>query len=575
MSWIVRYMCPLPQFRKVMPVDPTKNTGEASSASRCNGIYDGTNGRFDPNTVGPKQPISPVIVHQPIQTIPYKTNGSYTGTILNGVPNGIGKYTSLEGVYEGQFCDGKFCGEGKLTDKDGDIYQGSFENDVPHGQGKRMFTDGNYQEGKFNQGRFISGSVKQRDATGACYEGQFDNGAPQGTGKMKYLDGDVYEGPFDNGEPHGSGKMTYSNGSVYEGQFDTGKYHGSGTLKHTSGDTYEGNWRYGQQVGEVIYSNLDKVALKFTRRYQDGKVVDVSNEELIAATITGSVNGGESVVGRVMVAKMLERAKGQLKTVNGTAPTLIAAIEDVQRELELGVDARDLDHTQIGNILDRLQDGESIVVSAGYIGHDIAVYITSQDIFICNLGQGVQRRENGVTGKGYQPVVQLSYDTLESVRDVLIQLNVARSSDSIMGLDIVYRQLSKIPGISFVNSVLTRMSKKNPQYLSNCFYKSHEILGRVALIFKLTNVNDRNGSPNSNKLIEIAKNSLGKPSRERLLEDYMGIKLRENATYNYSDDPLLNLIDDTVNSRIQDTLSKCFNQAKQANRWTRRLPPLR
>lgn len=62
-------------------------------------------------------------------------NGKYSGDMENGVPNGIGKFTSTneEGTswtYEGEFKNGHFEGEGKTTWKSGQMEIGTYKNDI-------------------------------------------------------------------------------------------------------------------------------------------------------------------------------------------------------------------------------------------------------------------------------------------------------------------------------------------------------------------------------------------------------------------------------------------------------------
>lgn len=61
--------------------------------------------------------------------------GKYTGDLVDGIPNGHGKFTTTndEGekwTYEGEFKNGHFEGEGKTTWKSGQIEIGKYKNDV-------------------------------------------------------------------------------------------------------------------------------------------------------------------------------------------------------------------------------------------------------------------------------------------------------------------------------------------------------------------------------------------------------------------------------------------------------------
>ncbi len=61
--------------------------------------------------------------------------GTYTGEMLNGIPNGVGKFETVnpEGVkwyYEGDFVDGTFTGQGVTVWETGKILRGTYENFV-------------------------------------------------------------------------------------------------------------------------------------------------------------------------------------------------------------------------------------------------------------------------------------------------------------------------------------------------------------------------------------------------------------------------------------------------------------
>lgn len=67
---------------------------------------------------------------------------TYEGPInpANGLKFGFGKLTYKDGaVYQGQFIDGLKHGEGKMTSKNGVVFEGKFENDLMHGEGKMTF----------------------------------------------------------------------------------------------------------------------------------------------------------------------------------------------------------------------------------------------------------------------------------------------------------------------------------------------------------------------------------------------------------------------------------------------------
>lgn len=63
-------------------------------------------------------------------------NGSYTGDVIEGLPNGAGYFTFDGGVgayYDGEWKDGLFDGYGKLHAGDGLVYEGDYANGMRNG----------------------------------------------------------------------------------------------------------------------------------------------------------------------------------------------------------------------------------------------------------------------------------------------------------------------------------------------------------------------------------------------------------------------------------------------------------
>jgi hypothetical protein len=65
-----------------------------------------------------------------------KNHPKYEGDVENGVPNGQGTYTSIDGwKYLGEWDDGQQHGHGTITYPDGVKYEGKFKDGKEHGQG--------------------------------------------------------------------------------------------------------------------------------------------------------------------------------------------------------------------------------------------------------------------------------------------------------------------------------------------------------------------------------------------------------------------------------------------------------
>lgn len=109
--------------------------------------------------------------------------------------HGRGKFTFLDGIYVGDFIDGKKSGRGRIDYADGCVYDGEFLDDAPHGKGIYTTTDK------------------------GIYEGQLVCGHKDGPGKMTFANGDVYEGNFIRDRIEGHGTLTKIDGTVTQGIF--------------------------------------------------------------------------------------------------------------------------------------------------------------------------------------------------------------------------------------------------------------------------------------------------------------------------------------------------------------------
>jgi hypothetical protein len=118
-------------------------------------------------------------------------------------------------------------GYGQVVYADG-MYEGNFENGKRHGQGR--FT-------KLN---------------GEVYKGNFENGQLEGWGRLTWPNGTVYEGNFENGIRRGRGRFTWPDGAVYIGNFENGKRHGQGSYRKANGKVYKQTWKKGRLVSREL-----------------------------------------------------------------------------------------------------------------------------------------------------------------------------------------------------------------------------------------------------------------------------------------------------------------------------------
>ena len=151
-----------------------------------------------------------------------------------------------DGVYEGEYIDGRKEGKGKFWYVDGTVYEGQWRNNEKHGKGKETYSDG------------------------ACYEGEFEGGSRHGVGTLTYANADVYEGSWVDDIKHGYGTFRWSAGTVYEGDFADGVMHGNGTYHFHDGCTCVGEYADGKRNGRGLYRFLD--GSYFEGEYKDGIV---------------------------------------------------------------------------------------------------------------------------------------------------------------------------------------------------------------------------------------------------------------------------------------------------------------
>ena len=206
---------------------------------------------------------------------------TYTGYRQAGMLEGYGIKTASDGkyTYEGEFVNGKYEGNGKLTYTNGDYYEGTFVNDeFTTGKVRKSYLgdvyEGTWKNGHrsrgtltYSNGDVYKGTFKEDDtrkkgtltySSGAVYEGRFSNDKfNTKKGKYTWANGDVYEGTFKDGKCTGKGKFTWANGDVYEGTFKDGKCTGKGKFTWAEGDVYEGDFVDGERTGTGTYTWAD------------------------------------------------------------------------------------------------------------------------------------------------------------------------------------------------------------------------------------------------------------------------------------------------------------------------------
>ncbi len=179
--------------------------------------------------------------------IVFNENGNYyIGHIFNGTAHGKGiiYYKNGSILYEGDFVNGKYEGNGKEIYENGTYYIGQFLNVFRHGKVVLYYQNNSIlYEGDFDNDIF-EGNGKLIYENGNYFIGQFMNGLAHGKGKAYNKYGSiVYEGDFANDKFEGNGKEIYDNGNYYIGQFLNGLKHGKGTIYNKNGSIlYKGDF---------------------------------------------------------------------------------------------------------------------------------------------------------------------------------------------------------------------------------------------------------------------------------------------------------------------------------------------
>jgi hypothetical protein len=134
-------------------------------------------------------------------TLPTGEEGTYTGNIKNGLPEGKGTLKNPDAwvvEYTGDFVAGKFEGQGSISyNKDSHIvkYTGGFADGKYNGQGKIEYNEGSYYEGGFKDGQYSGKGTEYsyipadhpdfKPGTYLTMTGNWKDGHPIGKGIIK------------------------------------------------------------------------------------------------------------------------------------------------------------------------------------------------------------------------------------------------------------------------------------------------------------------------------------------------------------------------------------------------------
>ncbi len=182
-------------------------------------------------------------------TLRWRNGDVYTGQFRQGLMHGKGRHIVPElFVYEGEFVDGLWEGQGEVQFTNNDSYSGEFKRGNFDGQGLFISYDGTRFEGQFKASR-LNGKGKIAYPHGGIYEGDVVDWRMQGKGTYK-MDGAVYSGDFVKDNQTGNGTIKYATGDKYNGEIKDWTPHGKGEYLDSKGNRYIGEYEYGVKHGQ-------------------------------------------------------------------------------------------------------------------------------------------------------------------------------------------------------------------------------------------------------------------------------------------------------------------------------------
>lgn len=185
------------------------------------------------------------------------------GGFLNGLPHGHAKYYYGDGslAYDGQFENGDRT-FGKQYDKGILVYEGQWKNKMYHGNGKYYKNGFLYYEGEFAANAEHGRGKFYNEAGYVRIEGESKNGKLDGPAKMYYPNGQVdFDGEFKKGMMSGEVKRYYPNGNLeFSGIYEGGN-RVSGRYYYPDGTYFEGDFfaskpnegKVFNRQGELVY----------------------------------------------------------------------------------------------------------------------------------------------------------------------------------------------------------------------------------------------------------------------------------------------------------------------------------
>lgn len=145
----------------------------------------------------------------------------YQGGFKNGKYHGNGMLTEMVSVterayYDGNWDEGQRSGRGTYWNGKGNLYIGQWKNDKREGRGSYFFGVKDWTPNKYSE-YWLSENVEN-------YTGEFKNDLYHGEGVYRWPDGQKYVGGFFANDKHGLGTFYYPRGTIREQLWNYGDF---------------------------------------------------------------------------------------------------------------------------------------------------------------------------------------------------------------------------------------------------------------------------------------------------------------------------------------------------------------
>lgn len=197
-------------------------------------------------------------------TMLFKDGAKYTGEWCDDVPTGTGVFDRIDQQITCMWDRCVPCGECVTQFPDRTMYQtwtdGKVEDRV-----KIVFNDGRLYEGDYTNGHYC-GEGQMTYASGNVYRGSWRGSVETGYGVMQYYTRDVYDGQWLHGQRSGYGIYRQYQGTTYSGEWRYDFRHGHGKeLDQHNRVVRQGEWRKGQLITGIttVYDDTNNTIMRF------------------------------------------------------------------------------------------------------------------------------------------------------------------------------------------------------------------------------------------------------------------------------------------------------------------------